>query len=671
MKSVSDTDMTFQKLVRCLTPFLFFVIVSGPSTPYAAETAPQDTLRMTRADLLLRTGKPSQAIEELDRLPKEAYEKPSVHRALAKTFEKLYAARRRPQRSFGKPPRRKFHAEDRVRVTRRRADASRNSDQSFDERGWQVNERFVGDVEVRPGVRGHFVIDVDGFRDGHNDLRYRTVLADLTQGSSHLAAGDSATFTSPYFLRGSRLRGLNLLLTGDTNEFQAVAGGYPVWLTDRDRDQYVFPRTVFGLRDRKRFLEDRFRLGASFVNTRDTGKIRSIDPANQTRDNTVVSIDQEVKLIPDVWFLKAAQAYAITDDNLEEDRFGNNAKLKDTSLMVESLFIQPLFQWRGRLERTGPDFRLLTAIPSGTVENLKGLTSDRQLIEQGLDLAPLGPFDLDLQASWIRNDLNDNDSIEHTRQAWYTANLGMETPKTWPRPRLRGTFIRTVSSPGSTTRPQQTGTWDVTGELYRKFWTVDSTAFASYRVELPLKERSLFEEEESWVWGFRLAQPVGDRALVNGRYKYLFLDQPFDEERSQVSRHEINLGGSVRLWSTANLGLSYTHLSGNLIAQSSTRLAGSTGDALTLDFTWPYVLYTWDRRRKFTFSPALAYHITSLARGLGEHPLTAGRLSVGYEAAPDWRLELVGEYRWERDLEANEVRAQDSRMWLLWTSRWK
>ncbi len=541
-----------------------------------------------------------------------------------------------------------------------------------------MNEQLKAELPIGKRLRARFAADLDGFKNGHNDLRYRTLLADFSKDSSHLAVGDSSSYPSRYFLRGSRLRGMNLLLSGETHELQAVLGGYPVWL--ESRDEYIYPRTVWGIRDRVRLAEGRLHLGAGFVQTRDSEKVRTedganpqarVDPVNQPRDNLAFSLDQQWEPIPGVFWLKAAESYSITDDNLLEDRFGDTRKLKDTAFQMESRLNRPWFRWRGWWERTGSDYRLLTDFPQGAVSSPKDVRADIQRVEQLLDFSPLGPVDLDLEGSWVRNNLDNDDTVGHYRQSWTTANLGFLTPASWPRPHLRGTWYDTVSSPGSTTRPSQTRALDLSGELTKKLWGTDASAFAGYEVEHPLKEKASFDEEEAWSLGARLSRPLGDRWWMSGRYKYQTFDEVFDEVRQRGTRSQIDLSPSVRLWSNARLSLGYSFLHGEYVDQGGTRLTSTDGHVGSANFSWPHVWNRRDRRRRLTFQPALTFHLSDFDRGVEERPLFAGRCGFGYEQPEEWKIQLLGEFRTDDDDETDQVRTEESRMWLLWTSQWR
>jgi len=192
-----------------------------------------------------------------------------------------------------------------------------------------------------------------------------------------------------------------------------------------------------------------------------------------------------------------------------------------------------------------------------------------------------------------------------------------------------------------------------------------------YQVEHPLERRETFDEEDLWSVGWRLARPIGERLLLHNRYQYSAFDELFNEIRESGFRHETNFGGSVRLWSTASLSLSYSYLNGKLLNGRGTSLTDTDGHIGTANFTWPYTRFSSGKKRKLSFLPGLAYHISDLGQSLRERPLLTGRLGLGYEVYQDWRLELMGEFRYDEEDEDPLVRTEQSRLWLLWTSTWK
>jgi len=627
-------------------------------------------LLMARVDYHLHRQEFDRAAYELGQVPKEFQDTALFQIYSQRVLSALYSTQARKRKSaLSSTPR--IH--ERLRVVRRKHDASRGSDQTFDNRGWAIGQHLEAHTDLVSNIKGRFVLDLEGFRNGHNDLRYRTLLADFSRDNAHLALGDIASFPGEHFLRGSRFRGVHLSLDAGVHQWQALAGGYPFWL--EDRDAYIYPRTVWGVRDRVKLFEDRFHFALGLIQTRDSEKIRTIDPINRPRDNVVLSFDQMWKVIPDVWWVRASEAYSWTDDNLLTDRFGDNTKLKDTSFLVESTVLKPWVRWDASFQRVGPDFRIHTDIPSGSVVNVKAFTSDRQLIEHRLDFRPMGPLDLDLKASWMRNDLDRDETVEQTREGWYTMDLGILTPSHWPRPRFRATWIDTTSSPGSTTRPGQVRTLKFRHETLHTLGKWDLTGFAEYETERPMQDKDRFDEEERWSIGTRLGIPWMERILVSPYYRYVHFDEVFNETRSQGIRHEAGLSNSIRLWSTASLSLGYDFIHGKRNRPAGDALAHIEAHTGTLNFSWPYTHYSADRRKKWTLSPWFTFYLAHTDQDLEHRPLLATRLTAGYEVFQNWKVELSGEFRYDKDEKdenaLTDIRTEESRLWLTWTSQWR
>ncbi len=678
---------------------IFYSLLTTYYSPaFAAETPSSDyVLQMARVDFYLRRQQIPQAAEELGRISKEHHSDPLFQKYADKVLSELYSPDTKKSEAAARAPGTpQDYRMSQLRVISRKKDSDNRSDRTLDNHGFQVNEHLEADVEGKDGIRAKFITDIDGYKNGHNDVRYRTLLADFYEGPAHFAIGDTATYTTPYFLRASRLRGLHLLLPGESNDFQALVGAYPVWL--EERDEYIYPRMVWGLRDRVHSPDDRFHFGAGLVQTRDSGKIRTadganpqsrVDTANLPRDNLVFSLDQELKLIPEVWYVKTAQAYSYTDERLDDARFGDPGKLKDTSFRAESLFIHPAFRSTTFFERNGPDFRLLTDLPQGAVNSPKDIRADILRVSEALDFRPFGPFDLDVEGSWVRNNLDSDDTIETTRQSWYTADLGIRVPDRFPKPRIRGTLFDTVSSPGADTRPAQTRTLDLRGELSHYYEGIHGSLFTEYEAEYPQEDKnrsavlepSVFSAEEKWGFGGRLAAPLLERILVSPHYTYRIVDADFgvqtvdgrtSELRGKDNYHEAGLSTSTRLWSTSSVGLSYTYLHGKWGDRIGTRLTtredGHIGSA---SFSWPYNHYTWNKKRRFSVTPIVNYHVSDLANDLESRPLLTSRLTLGWEVFDQWKLELLGEFRQDDDRDIAQINTQESRFWLLWTSKWK
>jgi hypothetical protein len=364
---------------------------------------------------------------------------------------------------------------------------------------------------------------------------------------------------------------------------------------------------------------------------------------------------------------------------LEDTRFGDTPKLKDPSFKAETLLIRPWMRWTSRFEWTGPDFRLLVDLPSGGVLNQKTITADRQLFENFVDLKPMGPFDVDLQASFNRNDLDRDAVVEQTRQAWYTANIGVRVPRGWPRPRFRATMIDTVSVPGSQVRPAQSRVFNLRSELAHTHEGMRFTEFAAYEADFPAEDKALFSPEERWSLGTRMSTTLLEKILVSPHYTYRFTDTTANTYVDRVQRlppvdavnHEAGLSTSTRLWSTSSVGLAYTFLHGKMTDPGGLLLTPTEGHSGSVNFTWPYTRHSWNKRRKLTLVPAIATHFTDLSDALEKRPVLSSRMSLAYEVMQDWKAELTGEFLFDHDTDGDRIRSEEHRIWMLWTAQWK
>ena len=187
--------------------------------------------------------------------------------------------------------------------------------------------------------------------------------------------------------------------------------------------------------------------------------------------------------------------------------------------------------------------------------------------------------------------------------------------------------------------------------------------------------------EEKWGFGGRLGTTFLERILVSPHYTYRITDEDFGERtvdkqltelRERGHSHETGLSTSTRLWSTASLGLSYTFLHGKLGNRIGTRMTPRENAHLgSASFSWPYTRWSWNKRRKFSLAPAANYHLSAFPHGLEFRTLLTSRLTAGYEVVDQWKLELMGEFRGDDDRDISDLQTKESRLWLLWSSKWK
>ena len=137
----------------------------------AAEPSSDYILQIARVDLALRKREFQQAADELGRVGKEHQEDPLFHRYTERVAAGLYRPRERSAAAPGAGSARPNTVTERLRVTRRKRDSDARSDQNGDNRGWQINQHLETDMEGKNNLRAKFAVDLDGFKDGHTDLR--------------------------------------------------------------------------------------------------------------------------------------------------------------------------------------------------------------------------------------------------------------------------------------------------------------------------------------------------------------------------------------------------------------------------------------------------------------------------------------------------------------------
>ena len=205
------------------------------------------------------------------------------------------------------------------------------------------------------------------------------------------------------------------------------------------------------------------------------------------------------------------------------------------------------------------------------------------------------------------------------------------------------------------------------------------TEFAEYEGEFPQEDKNLFSAEESWSFGARMAATLLDRIQVNPHYTFKMTDTQEDlfqdghRLRSvRGAHHEAGISNSVRLWSTASLGLSYTFLHGKLTNPNTLLLTQeSNGHSGTASFTWPASWHSRDQRRKLTLFPGINATFTDFDAGMERRPLLSSELTLAYEVMQNWKAQLRGEFVHDRDHDGQNIRTQESRIWMLWTAQWK
>ena len=172
---------------------------------------------------------------------------------------------------------------------------------------------------------------------------------------------------------------------------------------------------------------------------------------------------------------------------------------------------------------------------------------------------------------------------------------------------------------------------------------------------------------------------MGRRFTFSPHYTYRISDEDIDVvrdldlERLRVvtNRHETGVSTSYRLWDTSSVGVSYDYFSGRIPAYAGARLVEVTGHSGTASFTWPYTRNLRGNRRKLSVFPGLFFHLSDLSQDMGRRPLATSRLTMAYEVFHSWKVELMGEFRYDDNEDLGHADTEESRLWLLWKSEWK
>lgn len=647
----------------------------------------QDALLLGQAEHWARQQQWEQAAAALGQLTAAGQTSPAAKQSLTAIFRRLYApppaahpvsgtgAAPVPETDLTAGPR--FVAQG--RVTRRRLDAEENADQIFDDQAWQYNTAWLAEWDAggwRHLVRGA----VDGYQDGKHDLRDpRQLSYQARREGVRLTAGDVRNFltlhrtvdpadATGYTLRSTQLRGLDAEITTGANTVHLMAGVAPYFRSKPD--EYTYPRLISGIRDSVRFAPwYRAAIGASYVRDRDEA-IARVDPAIQPRETSILSVEQDLTVIPGLWTINTENAYSVTDDDLRPERSGANTKLKDFAHSVFSEWIWPALRVLGTYERIGPDFRAPSDIAAIGAINSKNISADREHLIVRAYPRRWGPLFGDLLYSRTQNNLDNDSGIERTREQWLAAQGGLQLADPWPQVGTRATFTRTVSIPGSAESPDRRWLYDLSGELRKRWLSTDWTGESHYW-QAANDETTAVDDEYRRTWRLRAGRGLWPGGAVSGWAGWTRAHDRFNN--TTLRRHterEANLTASSRLWSTASLsaGATYQDLGAPMVVDNDLQTAGG-GIVRTFSgaFLWPA---TWRMGggRAFTLLPALNAHYAVASDQLERHPAWGARLTARYAVRETWRLEGLLEYRRGEDRGLPDAETAEWRGWVVVTS---
>ena len=664
-----------------------------PSTASGEPLSQQELLALGRIEHFAQRRQWEAAATELGRLPKAAHDDQAVQRYLRTIFPWLYGPRPPAPTKRGQTPLLFKRGQtpsalpwSRVtvqsRVTRRHMDAAENADQIFDERGWQYNNLWMAEGD-HDGWRHTFRGSVDGYQNAKNDLRLRQTSYQLRRDDARITIGDFRNYLTThkivdpsnplasytgYTLRSTQMRGIDLQLTTDRNDFHLMAGAAPFFLSPSD--EYIYPRKIFGIRDSYKLTSwYRAALGGSYVRD-DDERIEHIDPAIQPRETGILSFEQDVTLIPGHWAINSEHAYSVTDDNFRPNRFGDNVKLKDFAHSAFSEWRWPAIRILGSYERIGPDFRAPSDIAAiGTISS-KYVTADREHLTLRVYPRRIGRLYGNLLYARTQNDLDDDSEVELTREHWMTATGGLQLPKGWPQPGFRTTFIRTISVPGSTFSADKRWLFDLLGELRYRGWETDWTA--GYQFQEVDAQTIGFDDDYRRTYHLQASRGLWPGGYLSTRWAWSDVHDRFNNTTPrQYSTQEAGATLSSRLWSTASLSASFTHQDlgtpfvNDPVLQSP---GGGIVDTISSAFVWPYTK-RFRGGRTLSLMPSLHVHHVDASDDLQQHPTVGARFTARWAVRNDWRWEFLLEHRQGDDQELRRANAQEWRGWLVVTSK--
>ena len=663
-----------------------------PPTTWADPISTQDLLVLGRVEQLTRQGQWDAAATELGRLQGAAQDSPAAKQYMQQTLARLYLppvpaatieALTPPEGSARARGPAGPRLVGQTRITHRHSDAETHSDKVFDERGWQYNTQWLAEGDTanwRHTVRA----SVDGYQDDRNDLRPRQFSYQMKREGVRITTGDVRNYlthhkvndpSNPlenytgYTLRSTQLRGLDVQLNSDQNDFHVMAGVAPYFLSASD--DYIYPRQIYGARESYQFVPwYRAAIAGSYVRDRDE-PIEHIDSTIQPRETGIVSVEQDLTIIPHHWAINTENAYSTTDDNLRPDRFGNNVKLKDFAHGVFSEWHWSAVHILGTYERIGPQFRAPSDIAAVGTINSKNVSADREHITLRVYPKRLGPLTSSFMYGRTQNNLSDQSDVERTREHWITAEGALDLPAPWPRPSLRGTFIRTITVPGSEFEAPYRWTYDLATDLYKQWATIDWTAGYQYW-QVADDDSTGFDNEYRRAFSLQAGRGLWPGAYVSGRGSWARVQDRFD--LTTMRRHnELDSGLTIssRLWSTASLsvGYDYQDLGAPIVVEPAVQTAGGgITQTVSSAFMWPY---TWRLRgdRTFSLAPSIQASYVDSSDDLQRHYTVGERLTARYAIRDNWRWELMCEHRRDRDNDIADVRAEVWRVWLLLSSK--
>lgn len=547
------------------------------------------------------------------------------------------------------------------------------NDISFSPDGFFIEEHMRLDANVN-NWQNAVLMDARYHDNSHEDARLRklTYAASNPAAGIRFIAGDTSTVLSRYTLRGMYYRGVNLTLNSGPNEFKVLWGAAPHFLTKTsdsqniDAETYIHPRKVFGVRDAYKVM-DGYKVGVSFMELRDSERVRVIDANYNPKLNRVFAIDQTIDAVPSIWKIETENAYSTSDeDRTDKDILVLDDKLKDTAHYIRSAIEVPKFRLINSFERIGPDFRSYSDLASTTTTWLSGITSDREKIYNYLEYRPFedDPIYLDMNFSRVRNNLDDDNNVEMNQQTDYGAGLRyMPYDCRWfPQSSVRLKFTNTLGVPGSLYTSNDLNDRDIIFELAKKLYGVDLNA--SYTNRKTLENIDTFATYTN-IYGIRFAKELTDMVLLSGDYSHSDSVKNQDcNDYKTGGEDSFNINTALRLWAGANLSFGYGY-------EDAVDVTGITGDTkintYIASFSWPFTKYFTRSGSELILAPYITYQLANgLASGAQDRSILALAADASYIISNGHRLSLNASYREDQGENVIGTGTEDYRLLLTY-----
>jgi len=673
------------------------IVILLSSASFAAEALPSDmALTIARGCRLYDLGKLKEAMAEFQAVLKEDPKNPAASDYLNKIWIKLNEtgvtsqelseqitgyknainARRRieitdqqkPALDYGGKPYERFINQTSVGFNNRKFGSS--SDTSFDPKGAFVAEHIRLD-QPQNEWQNTFSLDARYHDNSHEDLRIRRIMYSLSNPNGmRFIAGDTSTNLSRYTMRGMYYRGVNFALKNEVNDFKILWGETPHFMTkttehpNREKE-YIYPRKVFGVRDAYKVM-DGYKIGVSYMELKDSERVRSIDPSYDPKLNRVVAIDQSIEAVPEKWNIETESAYSTSDeDRTDKDILVRGKQLKDFANYIRSELTIPKFRLVNSYERIGSDFRSYSDLASTNTLGIAGITSDREKIDNYLEYRPFefDPIYMDLSFSRVRNNLEHKSNMEMTQQTNYGTGLRFSPDiDNWlPQSAIRLKVMNTLSVPGSDYASNDVSDRDIIFELAKKLYGVDLNTSYTYR-----KTIDNIETFGSYtnIYNIRAAKEITDMILLSGEYMHSDTTKNQDGSEGRTNgQNFINLSTGLRLWAGANLSLDYSYQD---LSDKTGMLQDEKTNIYSTTFSWPFSHYFLNSGAELSFAPYLTYMITDSRKDIASHSTWTAALDATYQMGKGHRLSADFLYRNDQDNAISSGDTEDRRFLLTY-----